>query len=680
MSESKSLDHIFIANAILHPQQNAVNQLVILITVMKEILPKSHRILFQGEGGILFEPDDATEYLIDNKMSKYVTNQIFEQISKMTPSRFIVYHIGYTTPAFNLAMVKCRSECEALDVLYFGISKSGAVMLTGAPEEDTNEPFTAERTCKLIQLAIDAIPGQTKDRLVSSPTYQSVNQMMNMTTVDAIEFHQTDRVRLESHVVLPILRLLRFKMYQEFTKEKRTHVDEIMDPIEIMSCVPINSLTIRDMKRICRYIKEDVDVTSRVIDFIKSKEVVKFLITHVNDPSDALLESTKVWYSNMTSGDQSWFELLEKGNPLGLAFFLDSSKESVKETHNIMSGISAISDMAPVDLKNFYLTQCAEDTNLSMVDKAVIVPLYIDSMHWRLWRKYLNTVISQNCTNDHRMFTQAYYQITIQYPFMLTNIKEVDPIVLLSLIRTSIQLTIDRKYHRGVMKLLMQIIGGRFQWNKLTSNHIMSLISEAIAMGNKFDKQMMNNLIKIYVYHYVFTWGNRANNRQRTLFQDKNDIINEIHQAINYNLQYCKFVRNMFIIHRLMSNLMKKFGGFSRFISIFDRSFGTIDLKDEVRSVMPETVDLPVFQKVLDTFETGLNLKQIIVNSIYRCIHRAKSDPAIDYRDDFTLEQLQEQLDRYRKRNEINSHDATNQSNSKSIPLNDFIEAKKIDS
>lgn len=274
--------------------------------------------------------------------------------------------------------------------------------------------------------------------------------------------------------------------------------------------------------------KRVIDNIYEIYNIEKNKSIIK--LDNIDIQSEVYNKSIEFYYSPHTK--TNWYDEISKDSSISLLFNIGAYTTfkiiglPLVTTSNISNEL--VSTLAYIE---YYVANYNKpDKNIhndNMLSKYnAILPLYVNNIHWKSVKKYLNQIIGIVCYGHPLLFTKSHINI---YFIVLTDMMgeyisthNVDNIrVLLALLRTCHQIMIENKYHSGIKsfvssyinkkseqiktdykKLLGQILASGYFFNKITIDLLINVITENIVKQTDAEKNInmntLNGFRKVY--------------------------------------------------------------------------------------------------------------------------------------------------------------------------------------
>lgn len=343
------------------------------------------------------------------------------------------------------------------------------------------------------------------------------------------------------------------------------------------------------------------------IDKIFYSGKIQNFIEHGDKTTDEFKKSLDVYYSTVSISD--WYdELCEKGI-MGLLIRVQApdiaklgynlSSVEIRDVTNTIMPLQNIMEASDYYYnKNNTLDFGNRSNDYAMITGNAIgtgnaiFPLYICKEHWALSKQYLYPVLgimfSQNpaaYTKKHIQFTFTIFQDMINKTFISNNHQNEKWInVLFAIFRTCAAIANEHKFNRGIYNIVKKysIHPKNRTKNIIPSTH--SILGQILCTGCKIHnlKKFIHNVLeeqvrrRMYIYFdKTFTFiPDEMNNNEKIehIIKIINDVKEStmIREIVENVLSFIKF-------YDLMSNLLEKFGSYSKMMKSMEKSYSVLD-------------------------------------------------------------------------------------------------------
>jgi len=418
------------------------------------------------------------------------------------------------------------------------------------------------------------------------------------------------------------------------------------------------------------------------------------LINHENlteNNKHAFIKSREIFCSMITMTD--WYDEIKTHNTMGI---------TINMTTNYLSKIAAnncypnIKDIIPTyfTYKEYIELVTQEFTNNNIDDISLIkildgnvigksnalIPLYINEIHWSIAKHHLEHLLGIIIAGNPLYYKDAH----LNFMFSILNKMVVQTFnmhvndtwlyAFYAVHRTCSQIAYEKGYHKGIKKIYQNIISYNNTNNINKTNNINETnninktnngrpFSDLVICGQilctfsgintneNINTIFYDNMVRILIRSFIVKGKYDINYLTKFLYQ-KND--EELEEEITYLIDYINTSLSAQInilacnyqMLKLMTQVIKKCGGYQTYLKILDTSFGVanddmLSIKDEINKLgqcnMMAIIDL---QKYYEHIGVAYSDAKIIKYMI-QCI--------IGINDDYESTLVSEILDFYKK-------------------------------
>ena len=342
-----------------------------------------------------------------------------------------------------------------------------------------------------------------------------------------------------------ILNIINVWIDQSKTNITGTEIIDIYNKKRNIKCIPI--------KKYLKSIKY-LDKNSYAINFMDNIDnKIDQIIDEIDEFDDDLLKKSTEFYYSLVSLT-NWKDEIEEKSCMGISANITVPNQCKfgKNTDDIIINVSD-SFLSVIDSLN---TLCSTENKFdgdinktTIIDDNVfgsrnfVLPIYINEQHWSIASEYnkilLPLCISGNANVFNDNMVKIYYLALndiIEKIFKNQNFNNKMINVMFALLRTCMQISYERKIHKGIYKHLSNIL-------KSGELHKLGILSgQLISVGYTDDLEMIKNIIKIS--------------------SDNKNITSE-----NINTMLCGFA---------VIDIIKKETGFAKFIIEIDNTNGIL--------------------------------------------------------------------------------------------------------
>lgn len=308
------------------------------------------------------------------------------------------------------------------------------------------------------------------------------------------------------------------------------------------------------------------------------------------DKLDKLDNSRDFFTSMITMTD--WYDELLIENTMGLLIHLEHEKKNPyinPKIRNITTTFLSVKDYIEFILSSFENQRGKNFNNIDIIkgdaigSGNAIIPLYICDKHWKLARYHLEYVLGIILNTNPFAFTCNHLNFLF---FTLSEMtKEIFKIELsdkwlktyCSLYRTCIEIAYERKYHKGIKKIIKNYVDNREWILNTTEYDNCTLLGQILSTGCFTNINILSRYCDRIYENIQWRYINR--HHVQTIIIDDNEIFNSkiveitkfIDDKINPLLENIIFNYKMILILR---NIFTSIGGFKKFINILDNNYG----------------------------------------------------------------------------------------------------------
>ncbi|MBA42717.1 MAG: hypothetical protein CMF62_01765 [Magnetococcales bacterium] len=358
---------------------------------------------------------------------------------------------------------------------------------------------------------------------------------------------------------------------------------------------------------------DKIDKVYKNINEIKIFDTIQKTLEddYYNEKLEELQEQqsdSKNYYTSILSMS-NWVDELESGSGIGLIINIQTTKLGEKGysyselSFDITNRYCSIED---------YILSLKKNTNIkdkqlvnSYDDGNCILPIYIQKNHWRISKHYVNMMLglslvenSLGYTKNHHKF---YFYALINYTRNIVVSKDfkVDSIKTLMVFwRTCVQISIDKKYIRGIHKLTNDFMNN-------PKNRVMNSLSDVMIMLGQIVTSGMNiNIPKLK--YYLIEESIRISLKKKIYKSvNLNGFVKKILSSedryetfINFNLEELncfkkpiEMIESGIKLLQVIHLLIKKFKNFSSLMKYFEKEHSIIDdhIVEEIINILDES-------------------------------------------------------------------------------------------
>jgi len=312
--------------------------------------------------------------------------------------------------------------------------------------------------------------------------------------------------------------------------------------------------------------------------------------------SNQLTKSKEFFTSYITLTD--WHEEITSGNTLGLLIHIktnDLTKLGINGIKPIISDISTTFIPTHDYIESILaLYENELDMNNCIIGGTVIgkgnsvIPLFITKDHWSLARIHLEYILGIVLVNNPFGFIDSHLNFMFYLLAEMTKnllIQQPNDNLIktyLTVFRTCIELSHEKGYHKGIKKLITNLINDdkRITSSRPFDNDV--LFGQILSTGSTIEDNILvtlcekifknifkRNIEKNYTKQYVEDVLNYVEDLDKEL----KDVINFVENKISVGIQ---IITTNFMMIKIFKNLIKKYG-FMKIIKNMDDNFGLLD-------------------------------------------------------------------------------------------------------
>lgn len=246
-----------------------------------------------------------------------------------------------------------------------------------------------------------------------------------------------------------------------------------------------------------------------------SEKIQKNIEKKSKDHYDEILKNEKFNEFYTTQNLTNWKDESVKKSCIGLLLnvHIENYNRTGKYIDNIFIIKSSDQNMGKIESAKKYLENLMNDENFdgtthnTIIKENLFLPLYINDTHWKISREYIPLFMSLFFTNTTEMYSEQminlYFVILINYFNYLTTIQDIELKkekinIWIGLFRTCHQISIEMKYHKGLLNYIQSIeINNN---NKIKNIQIIKMIGQILSC--KIDTLTNNHKFKTILKKY----------------------------------------------------------------------------------------------------------------------------------------------------------------------------------
>jgi len=317
--------------------------------------------------------------------------------------------------------------------------------------------------------------------LICRQTKISNNDVINLSSCVSIllncikkcsdDSHNTNKIKCLANYMIASIKK---QIISILVVEHKNKID-VIESLEYIHDKVLKHSNIRFMDRLINN-KLQFDKDINEIENIIKDDVFIDALDKQSMLGDKMQESTSFYKSYMTLTD--WHEETTEGGCMGLLFSMNVNESKILVHHNATTTVQNISTtIVPVKLFIDQLSSILKtmkngnDLNAMEIIKCSVngngnclYPLYITKQHWDISKKFIKPLLGINLgknpynydpSYDHFMFSflMSMLDMTLSVENVLSNDQRWIQ-MLLTVIRTCYQISIENNYNKGIIKLM----------------------------------------------------------------------------------------------------------------------------------------------------------------------------------------------------------------------------------
>ena len=296
-----------------------------------------------------------------------------------------------------------------------------------------------------------------------------------------------------------------------------------------------------------------------------------------------------------------WFEELKNKNPIGIVANINTSylgKLGVNynvKYGDISNAFMSVDDYITIVLQYFDNNKCNGNINKSnmieynMVKYNTIIPLYLNDIHWKCTKKYIEVLLGIMFNHNPLGYVDTHYDmlfsLLVNYTYKLAyvdiydNDKSIQTYI--SYLRTCIQVSIEKKYTRGIYKII-----NKYKTNMLVMNNMneyVNILGQMICVrinNDDYTSVMFNMVTELFRYalqiytKQIITTLFVNNNGEQYVFTQLDIILESIETVLTNHI---KVLYSYTLISKALEKIYILNGSYNKFIKQLDSQYSIID-------------------------------------------------------------------------------------------------------